>query len=146
MSRRRILGILLDICPKNLRYFEYFVREGITDDHLPLTPIDFIHSQAVRTRLGTENTTLFKDWERPDVTRFYCYQPKFCAPFLDFQEQRLCHYSLDRSIRLPWLEYESRVVRRNGIPLWVEIHPSHHNFRPHQVRISRPEVLYYVFP
>ncbi|KAI0855222.1 kinase-like domain-containing protein [Xylaria cubensis] len=132
LSRRRILGILLFMYPTDLRLFECFVNEDITDKDLPLTSTGSIDEFGFRTRLGRENTTMLMNWEDNDITLFYQYQPIFLAPFFDIQEKRLCNYSLDEAIRLPWLKYELKTRGGNGMVYQVQIHPSHHNFRCHQ--------------
>ncbi|TRX89298.1 hypothetical protein FHL15_009735 [Xylaria flabelliformis] len=132
LSRRRILGILLFMYTTDLRLFDCFVDEDITDKDLPLTSMGSIDELRFRTRLGRENATMLKNWHDNDITLFYQYQPIFLAPFFDIQEKRLCNYSLDEAIRLPWLRYEFKTRGGNGMVHQVEIHPSHHNFRCHQ--------------
>lgn len=133
LSRRRILGILLYMHPEDLRLFHCFVNENITDEDLPLTSMG-TDDVSFRTRRERENTTMFKEWDYNDITLFYCYQPIFIAPFFDIQEKRLCNYVLDEAIQLPWLNYELKTRGGNGMVHRVEIHPSHHNFRPLEVR------------
>lgn len=136
LSRRRILGILLYMYPTNLRLFQYFVNEGITDEDLPLTSIG-TDDVSFQTRLESENKTMFQEWDDNDITLFYCYQPIFIAPFFDIQEKRLCNYVLDEAIRLPWLSKELKTRGGNRGVYRVEMHPSHHNFKSCQVR-NRP--------
>ncbi|KAI0439928.1 kinase-like domain-containing protein [Xylaria telfairii] len=131
ISRRRILGILIYMYPEHLRLFEDFVNANITDEDLPLTP-DSTDESTFRTRRGRENTTMLKEWEDNDITLFYSYQPIFLAPFFDIQEDRLCNYSLDEAIPLPWLNYEFKTRGGNAVVHRVEIHPSHHNFKSYQ--------------
>ncbi|KAI0184384.1 kinase-like domain-containing protein [Xylaria flabelliformis] len=132
LSRRRILGTLLFMYPTHLRLFEGFVNEQITDEDLPLVSIGSTDEFSFRSRLGKENKTMFRAWEDHDIVLFYHYQPIFLAPFFDIQETRLCNYSLDEFIRLPWLKYELTTRGSNGMVYRVEIHPSHHNFKCYQ--------------
>ncbi|KAI1739586.1 kinase-like domain-containing protein [Xylaria scruposa] len=131
-SRRRILGILLFMYPAHLRLFECFINEKIADKDLPLTPNGGTDEIGFQTRLGIKNTTMLMKWEDNDITLFYNYQPIFLAPFFYIQEDRLCNYSLDETIRLPWLKYTFINRGGNGKVHKVEIHPSHHNFINHQ--------------
>ncbi|KAI8632602.1 kinase-like domain-containing protein [Xylariaceae sp. FL1651] len=128
IRRRRILGILLYM--RQLDYFESFIEEGILDNHLPLVPVDSESEPRVRTSLSDEvNTTLLRNWDDNDLVLFYAFQPMFFVPFFDIQEDRLCSYTLDRRIRLPWLSCELKTRGGNGVVHQVVIHPSHHNFK-----------------
>ncbi|KAI1146038.1 kinase-like domain-containing protein [Nemania diffusa] len=128
VTRRRILGILLYM--KKLEYFEKFVRENITDDDLPLEPTRSAYEPSTLTRASKENTTLFEDWEDNDVVLFYSHQSLFFVPFFDIRDNRLCSYTLGQNMRLPWRKYELKSSSGNGVVYQVEIHPSHHNFKP----------------
>ncbi|KAK5630885.1 hypothetical protein RRF57_006600 [Xylaria bambusicola] len=134
LCRRRILGILLYMYPTDLRLFQDFVSGNITDQDLPLTPMGSLDEPGFRKRCGKEDTTTMMKWEGNDIALFYIYQPIFLAPFFDIQEKRLCNYSLDEVIRLPWLNCEFKNRGGNGMVHRVEIHPSHHNFKSCQVR------------
>jgi len=134
LRRRRILGILLYMYPTDLRLFQDFVSGNITDQDLPLTPMGSLDEPSFRKQCGREDTTTMMKWGDNDIALFHIYQPIFLAPFFDIQEKRLCNYSLDESIRLPWLDYEFKTRGGNGIVHRVEIHPSHHNFKSRQVR------------
>lgn len=134
LCRRRILGILLYMYPTNLRLFQDFVSGNITDQDLPLTPMGSLDEPGFRKQCGREDTTTMMKWEGNDIALFHIYQPIFLAPFFDIQDKRLCNYSLDESIRLPWLNSEFKNRGGNGKVHRVEIHPSHHNFKSCQVR------------
>lgn len=119
---------------KKLEYFEKFVRENITDDDLPLEPTRSAYEPSTLTRASKENTTLFEDWEDNDVVLFYSHQSLFFVPFFDIRDNRLCSYTLGQNMRLPWRKYELKSSSGNGVVYQVEIHPSHHNFKPVRVR------------
>ncbi|KAI1275573.1 kinase-like domain-containing protein [Xylaria sp. FL0933] len=132
LCRRRILGILLYMHPEDLWLFPDFISGNITDQDLPLTPMGSSDEPGFRTQREKEDTTTMMKWEDNDVELFYSYQPIFLAPFFDIQEKRLCNYSLDESIQLPWLNNEFKNRGGVGMVHRVEIHPGHHNFKSRQ--------------
>jgi hypothetical protein len=132
-SRRRILGTLL--CADNLKSFQHFVEEDISDCDLPLKPEHTKEQPATRTRTSDEvNRTLLESWEPNQLVLFYYHQPAFFVPFFDISGDRLLYHTFDHQIRLPWLMYEHKTSGGNGIVHKVEIHPSHHNLKSVHVR------------
>ncbi|KAI0199844.1 kinase-like domain-containing protein [Astrocystis sublimbata] len=133
LCRRRILGILLCMCPQDiLHLFEHFLDENITDEDLPLKRTGNPRESGFRTRSNKENISMMKHWDSNEIILFYSWQPMFFAPFFDIQEKVLYNYLLDEAIRLPWLSNEFKTRGGNGMVHRVQIHPSHHNFRSNQ--------------
>ncbi|KAL1794564.1 hypothetical protein ACET3X_006380 [Alternaria dauci] len=124
-SRRRILGVL--VMMSQVAHIEYFIREGIWDDELPLERSTGSTKWCVRTR-SSENDKLMETWERKDIELFRTFQKMFFIPFFDMQDHRLCSYELESSIRLPWKVFQHKTNGGFGVVHKVEIHPSHHNF------------------
>ncbi|KAK2595009.1 hypothetical protein QQS21_007263 [Conoideocrella luteorostrata] len=128
-ERRRLLGIFLVM--KSLHRLDAFVRESVTDIHLPLKIVTSYLHHDTRTRTSNEiNTTLLKGWDANELRLFYDYQLMFFVPFFDIQKNGLRPYVLDRQVRLPWQSIKYKTSGGNGIVHKIKIHPSHHNFTP----------------
>lgn len=143
--RRRLYGIL--VAMGRTSHMQMFVQERLCDDDLPLrqstsdtrhfttqSQRDTAEPPQTNSVKATENTTLFREWERNDIYLFYTYQQMFFVPFFQFRHINLCYYPLDHNVTLPWQEYEHKTNGGEGIVHKVQIHPSHHNYEGSLVR------------
>jgi hypothetical protein len=128
--RRRILGVLIHM--SRFSHIEYFIREDIWDDQLPLALLPSSDTKSIRTRTS-ENHNLMKDWPTDDIELFLSYQKLFFIPFFDIREDGLCFYDLNSDVTLPWRVFERKTSGGSGTVHKVEIDSSHHNFAPSNV-------------
>ncbi|KPM37795.1 hypothetical protein AK830_g8764 [Neonectria ditissima] len=131
-GRRRILGALIFM--KKSEYIDDFIREGISDDDLPLKRVRGLPREFItQTRTSeTTNTKLLRQWDRVDVDSFYRYQNYFFVPFFKINPGSLHSYMLAKDTRLPWQEYEHKTSGGIGIVHRLQIHKSHHDFKGSQ--------------
>ncbi len=136
-SRRKLFAILV-MMGKHEKIVS-FIQEGICDRHLPLQRNPDNCEWGYFETLGVDQVfkvvKCFKDgsWRRYEIDLVDKYQWYFLSPVFQFNCPELIHYSLNKSIPLPFIAD----ISDEGSPFIggfsdvrrVKIHPAHHDLK-----------------